>query len=146
LLKERNPQDRPDWSPGVVVVKQFVPVYGARDWWAEKAMDKDFAIYSYYDPGVTDTDLYTVPAGKLLLVAELHLISRITGEIYLRAVTAEYARNVVAIRSDPVLQLAMVFSKPKRITEGETFQLRVVNLGTGDYASFNIGGWEITLE
>jgi len=145
LLKKRNPQDRPDWTPGVVVVRQFVPVYGARDWWAEKAKDKDWAILAWYPAGKTYTNLYTVPTGKLLLIAELHVSSEVDGGIYLRAVTAVYERDIVSILSKPGTRLAMVFSKPKRVTEGETLQL-LVEAGVGAAASTNIGGWEIELE
>jgi len=145
LLKKRNPQDRPDWTPGVVVVRQFVPMYGARDWWAEKAKDKDWVILAWYLAGKTYTDLYTVPTGKLLLIAELHVSSEVDGGIYLRAVTAVYERDIVAILSKPGTRPTMVFSKPKRVQEGETLQL-LVEAGVGAAASTNIGGWEIELE
>jgi len=143
LLKKRNPQDRPDWSPGVVVVQQFVPVYGARDWWAEKAKDKDFTAQWAAPPGGSTADLYTVPDGKLLLIAEVHKTSRIDGLMALRAYTAEYSRYLSQAAVSVGSAIAMFFSKPKRVKAGETLEAYAYNVGAEDRVAFTIGGWEI---
>jgi len=146
LFKKRNPQDRPDWTPGIIVVQQLVPVYGARDWWAEKAMDKDFSIQPIAPVGGARYDLYTVPTGKLLLIAEVHLSTHdFEGLVNLRAYTAEYARYVSMASMKAGSSLAMVFTKPKRVTEGETLEAYTYGYVSGR-VSYSVGGWEITLE
>jgi len=145
-VRKRNPQDHPDWTPNVIVVKQLVPFYGARDWWAEKAKDKDFASLVYVPVGHVYQDLYTVPAGKLLLVAEEFLTSMFYGCIELQAYTAEYTRNITRVAVDVRVNLGLVFTKPKRVTEGETLRLHYVNDGYADFASVNIGAWEVEVE
>jgi len=143
LARRRDPQDRPDWSPGVIVVQQFTPLRGPRDWAAEKAEDKDFVARFFAPPGTTCVDLYTVPSGKLLLVAECQVSNEFEGEAYLAdTVRGTFWRLYMPEKSF----LSVVFTKPKPVTAGATLRACFFAWAAEGIVTIALGCWEVSLE
>jgi len=145
-VRKRNPQDRPDWSPGVIVVEQFVPILGPRDWAAEKALDKDFSMNVVVPTGGTYYELYTVPDGKLLLIAEWHVSTRFAGYLRLLARFNWTRRALADLTVEVGSVIAMVFTKPKRVNPDEVLEVYAYNEAAEARGAWSLGGWEIEFE
>jgi len=137
------PAGRPDWTGrvNVIVIEQQTALYDPRDWAAKEAEDKDFLHTTWLNPAESKyICIYAVPAGKMLLIADVAVYTEVKCHLTLIAAGVGFFRA----HESPYTTRSHLFSKPKVVDEGESLCVYTKNDDTvAGSVGCGIGGLEI---
>jgi hypothetical protein len=138
-----NPHGYPDWTVPMIWVLQDGELWPIEQWVAKQGVQKSWSIgASIAGLGSTDTDLYTVPAGKVFYLVRFRFSSEKKGGFVLRNYNPDFIHFLIHVAG--YVGDAYTFAPPEVIAAGKTVRIRMENhdAASGYFAS-GAAGYEL---